>query len=126
VILSRLLLPLGLYFDGLEKMLAIFANDNYSQDASISTWVLSIEGVCMIVCICRAVSDKTIHNAIENGAESIQEIGATCRAGTSCGACVPNMQRMIEEKKRRISSGCSGRAFAAISSPYLMTTGDMI
>jgi bacterioferritin-associated ferredoxin len=80
----------------------------------------------MIVCICRAVSDQTIHNAIENGAESVQEIGTTCRAGTSCGSCVPSMQKMIEEKKRRLSSGCSGRAFAAISSPYLMTTGDMI
>ena len=86
----------------------------------------------MIVCICRAVSDKTIHNAIENGAESVQEIGATCRAGTSCGACVPNMQRMIEEKKRNILSGCSRRTFAAISSvperraSYLMATGDTI
>jgi bacterioferritin-associated ferredoxin len=75
----------------------------------------------MIVCVCRAVSDKTIHRAIEDGADSVQAISVACRAGTSCGSCIPSMQQMIEEKKRRLSTGCSGRSLAAIQSPYHRT-----
>ncbi len=51
----------------------------------------------MIVCVCRIVSDHAILTAIAGGAGTTEEVLAACRAGTACGACVPQVERMIEE-----------------------------
>jgi len=49
----------------------------------------------MIVCICRAVPDRVIRTVIERGANSIEAIGAACRAGTGCGACREMLADML-------------------------------
>lgn len=41
----------------------------------------------MIVCICHNVSDKTIRQALENGAGSMHEIRAQLGVGSCCGKC---------------------------------------
>lgn len=51
----------------------------------------------MIVCLCLARSDRTIRAAIARGALSLDELAAACDAGTGCGACLPALERMIEE-----------------------------
>ena len=67
---------------------------------------------------------KQKEHVINEGASSVREIATACRAGTSCGSCVPSMKQMLEEKRHRLTSGCSGRVLS-ISSPYLKATGDM-
>jgi bacterioferritin-associated ferredoxin len=52
----------------------------------------------MIVCICKRVSDRQIDAAIEAGAETVEEVGARCRAGTGCGMCRPFIEQRIERK----------------------------
>jgi bacterioferritin-associated ferredoxin len=49
----------------------------------------------MIVCVCRAVCERTVRKTIEQGACSVEEIGEACRAGTSCGSCVPAIAEML-------------------------------
>ena len=51
----------------------------------------------MIVCLCLAVSDRTIEAVLAKGASSVEAVGAACGAGTECGSCQPALQRMIED-----------------------------
>ena len=37
-----------------------------------------------LVCLCHGVSDRIVQHAIDEGADSIDEIGARCAAGSSC------------------------------------------
>ena len=48
----------------------------------------------MVVCHCLAINDATIRELIEAGALSVEEIGSRCGAGTECGACVEQVQRL--------------------------------
>jgi bacterioferritin-associated ferredoxin len=57
----------------------------------------------MIVCLCKAVSDKTIRAAIENGAGSVEAVGAACGAGTGCGSCVPDIEHMLAKADRLVA-----------------------
>jgi bacterioferritin-associated ferredoxin len=48
------------------------------------------------VCSCRAVTDRTIAAAITSGADSVDEIGRRCGAGTRCGGCWPVLDELLE------------------------------
>lgn len=58
----------------------------------------------MIVCLCRAVSDRDIKHAIRCGNLTCKDIGKFCRAGTGCGACCKEIKEMVEQEKRKILS----------------------
>jgi bacterioferritin-associated ferredoxin len=49
----------------------------------------------MFVCICRAVPDATVEQAIREGASTLREVGERCGAGTCCGSCRPTLLRML-------------------------------
>jgi assimilatory nitrate reductase catalytic subunit len=50
-----------------------------------------------IVCACFGVGRTTICNAVAAGAGTAAEIGATLKAGTNCGSCIPEMKRLIAQ-----------------------------
>lgn len=60
----------------------------------------------MIVCLCHAVRDRDLDAAIADGAESVEQIGQQCGAGTGCGACIPE----IEDRLERAGRGCDRAA----------------
>jgi len=49
----------------------------------------------MILCICKNVSDTRVRQAIVDGAETLDEVGRACRAGTDCGACVDEIEDLL-------------------------------
>jgi bacterioferritin-associated ferredoxin len=51
----------------------------------------------MVVCSCRAVTDRTVHAAICAGADSVDQLSSLCTAGTRCGGCWPELQRLLAE-----------------------------
>jgi len=51
----------------------------------------------MYVCICKAVSDTQIKEAVANGAEDLASIQANLGAATGCGTCVDYAQKVINE-----------------------------
>ena len=51
----------------------------------------------MVVCSCRAVTDRTVHSAICAGADSVDDLASLCTAGTRCGGCWPELQRLLAE-----------------------------
>ncbi len=50
----------------------------------------------MIVCCCRAVSDRAIARAIDQGASTVDEVSAATGAGTRCGSCRPQIHDMLD------------------------------
>lgn len=49
----------------------------------------------MVVCHCKAVSDRTVHAAVAAGAQSVGEVTARCRAGGGCGGCHRALEALI-------------------------------
>ena len=49
----------------------------------------------MIVCVCRAVSDRVIRRAMETGANTVKQVGAACGAGTDCGGCKVQISQLL-------------------------------
>lgn len=55
----------------------------------------------VIVCLCHAVRDRELDAAIAEGAETVEQVGEACGAGTGCGACIEEIEERLE---------CAGRA----------------
>ncbi len=51
----------------------------------------------MIVCVCHGVPCSKIRLVVREGAETIDAVGAACRAGTDCGSCREMIEEIIEE-----------------------------
>jgi bacterioferritin-associated ferredoxin len=41
----------------------------------------------VIICLCHAVTDRDVDEAIDGGARTIEELGDACKVGTECGSC---------------------------------------
>jgi assimilatory nitrate reductase catalytic subunit len=54
-------------------------------------------GAGPIVCACFGVGRNTITNAIQAGACSTAAIGASLKAGTNCGSCIPELKRLLAQ-----------------------------
>jgi bacterioferritin-associated ferredoxin len=52
----------------------------------------------MIVCHCKAVSDRSIRDAVRRGARSPREVVLACQAGRHCGGCMPLVRELIESE----------------------------
>ncbi|MGL5576061.1 MAG: (2Fe-2S)-binding protein [Sarcina sp.] len=49
-------------------------------------------------CRCMGVSVDRIKTAIQNGADTVEKVGAKTSAGTGCGRCKQMIQILIDEK----------------------------
>ncbi len=49
----------------------------------------------MLVCICKAVSDRRIREEVRRGARSLTQIREACNAGTDCGSCTRQIRQII-------------------------------
>jgi bacterioferritin-associated ferredoxin len=57
----------------------------------------------MYVCLCRAVSDTKIADAIREGAGTVDAVGRACDAGTQCGKCRTTIEFMILREQELVS-----------------------
>ena len=57
----------------------------------------------MYVCLCRAVSDTKIVDAIRDGANTVDAVGRACEAGTQCGKCRTTIEFMILREQELVS-----------------------
>jgi bacterioferritin-associated ferredoxin len=51
----------------------------------------------MYVCVCLAVTEAEVREAIESGARTRDAVTRTCLAGGDCGACHGMIESMIED-----------------------------
>jgi len=53
-----------------------------------------------LVCSCNQVGDGNLHQLIQSGCNSLQEICQSSGAGLGCGSCKPEIQRILKESAR--------------------------
>ena len=53
----------------------------------------------MLVCHCKAVSDRTIRRVVRSGAATCRQVGRDCQAGRSCGGCQPLIREIIDDER---------------------------
>ena len=51
----------------------------------------------MYVCICKAITDQDIRQAVASGVEDLASIQTHLGAATNCGACTEHAQEVIDE-----------------------------
>lgn len=49
----------------------------------------------MIVCVCKAVSDRQIRSAVKDGATSLRDLTRDLGVGTCCGKCLPEAKSAL-------------------------------
>jgi bacterioferritin-associated ferredoxin len=49
----------------------------------------------MIICVCKAVSEKHIRSAVKSGATSLRDLTRKLGVGTCCGKCVPEAKATL-------------------------------
>ena len=49
-----------------------------------------------VVCDCMSVTNGMIKEAVENGASTLEEVQEVTGAGTVCGGCVDDVQRLVD------------------------------
>lgn len=57
----------------------------------------------MYVCICKAVKQSQIHEAVANGAYSVRELSERLGVGRECGKCVPCARECLERELARVA-----------------------
>lgn len=63
----------------------------------------------MIVCHCKAVSDRAIRKAVRSGARTRGEVSEACSASMGCGGCAPIVDEIIAtETSRESGPGFAG------------------
>ncbi len=76
----------------------------------------------MYICLCNALSDRDVHAAAENGAQSVSEVYKAHGCRPQCGKCVPIVRVMLETLRPNKPSvgvslgGCHAAALAADAS----------
>ncbi|MGJ0455015.1 MAG: nitrate reductase [Methylocystis sp.] len=83
-----------------DLALELFARDRLDQSERLSLLSgrsgrqLSDDGP--LVCSCFSVGQKQIEAAIQQGCRSAPAVGRATRAGSNCGSCRPEIQRLIK------------------------------
>lgn len=50
-----------------------------------------------IVCNCLGITNGMIKDAVDAGASTLEEVQEATGAGTACGACVDDVQRLVDQ-----------------------------
>jgi bacterioferritin-associated ferredoxin len=69
----------------------------------------------MIICVCKAVSDRHIRSAVKNGAASVRDLTRELGLGSCCGKCVP-------EARAALSAALDSHA-ESVSHHYFLRSG---
>jgi bacterioferritin-associated ferredoxin len=56
------------------------------------------EGLKMYVCVCNAVSDRQIRDAVDHGARTLFEVQCQLPVGACCGRCEDTASKVVSEQ----------------------------
>ena len=54
-----------------------------------------------IICSCIGTTVRDIMDAVNNGAKTVEDISAVTQAGTVCGACLSDIEALLEKLKNK-------------------------
>jgi bacterioferritin-associated ferredoxin len=52
----------------------------------------------MFVCLCKAVTDREIHEAVDGGVDHIEQLEQLYGVGSGCGCCRTTAQELIDSR----------------------------
>jgi nitrite reductase (NADH) large subunit len=55
-----------------------------------------------VICNCHKVTEQTLRQAIAEGADSVQALGAATRAGTGCGSCRTELGQLLATARKTL------------------------
>jgi bacterioferritin-associated ferredoxin len=64
----------------------------------------------MIICICKAVSEKHIRSAVKNGATRVRDLTRELGVGSCCGKCIPEARAALSASLESHGE-CAGLAY---------------
>ena len=59
----------------------------------------------MLICHCNGVNDRKIRHAVREGADTPDEVGRACGAGTCCGGCSDAIRELIHAEAAHREAG---------------------
>jgi bacterioferritin-associated ferredoxin len=62
----------------------------------------------MVLCICRAVTERELEAAIEGGATTLAAIAEKLGAGSDCGCCTDEIEERLESRTGGCGRACAG------------------
>jgi len=62
----------------------------------------------MIVCVCKAVSERHIRVAVKGGANSLRDLTRELGVGTCCGKCLPEAKAALNASLESRDSSITG------------------
>ena len=72
----------------------------------------------MIICVCKAVSDRQIRAAVNGGACCMRDITRDLGVGTCCGKCVPEAKTAIAASLAHRKEAVSEPGFGGASPEF--------
>jgi bacterioferritin-associated ferredoxin len=51
----------------------------------------------MYICVCHAVTNSAINQAVNNGAASFRDLSFATGCGTQCGSCITQARQVMDE-----------------------------
>ena len=69
---------------------------------------IRVHNTDMIVCVCKAVSDRHIRTAVKAGATSLRHLTRDLGVGTCCGKCLPEAKSALATALDACESGRPG------------------
>ncbi len=58
----------------------------------------------MYVCVCKAVTDRQIREAVASGAKSLADLNRRLGVGSGCGTCAHTAESVLDESRRCANS----------------------
>ena len=52
----------------------------------------------MFVCVCHAITDREIHEAVDSGVDHVDQLEELCGAGSRGGSCRHTAQELIDAR----------------------------
>ena len=68
---------------------------------------IRVHNTDMIICVCKAVSDRHIRSAVKGGATNLRDLTRELGVGTCCGKCLP-------EAKATLSASLDSRSQSTV------------
>jgi len=59
----------------------------------------------MYVCICKAVTESRVRQAIHEGASDLDQLRAALGVATGCGGCASHVECLVESSRTRPRNG---------------------
>ncbi len=69
----------------------------------------------MIVCVCKAVSEKHIRAAVKDGARHVADLSRNLGLGTCCGKCLPQARASLADSLRQNEARASDRFAGSVT-----------